>query len=325
MSATDWWLSDPTGTRRRVQSGGVLIGRSTDCEIVVIEPDVSRHQALVYLEGGDPRFVSLGSATCIVNGRIVDGKLPLRDRDTIKIGELELTVRAEAREERTPCWLVQMVGGGLYSVAKERFTIGGGSTDDLRVDGLDHAAVVLQPATEFVAVEATTGAVKVARKVLEPGDVGTARVGDLVKVGPVAVRILAGDAIAEATMRHHLREEIGATLARLTFLPRGGRMELEVLGRRVQVYLAERRCNLVACLLKPPDPFSPGDYVDDEILIPRVWPNQARGRTDLNTLLHRARKDLVSAGVDGAAIIERADGGGATRFTLRPSAVVTVE
>jgi hypothetical protein len=161
---------------------------------------------------------------------------------------------------------------------------------------------------------------------LEPGDVGTARVGDPVKVGPIVLRILAGDGVAEATMRHHLRQEIGASVARLSFLPRGGRMELAVLGgRSVTVYLAERRCNLVACLLKPPDPFAPGDFVDDEVVIPRVWPNQARGRTDLNTLLHRARKDLVAAGIDGAALIERADGGGATRFTLLPGAAVSVE
>ena len=325
MSATDWWLSDPTGTRRRVPPGGVLIGRSTDCDILVVEPEVSRHQALVYLEGGEAKLVTLGSAPCLVDGQVVDAKLQLRHGSTIRIGELELTVRAEARAEKVPCWLVQMVGGGLYSVAKERFTIGGGSSDDLRVDGLAQGAVALQPGADFVAVEAATGQVKVAGKMLEPGDVGTARVSDLVKVGPIALRILAGDAVADATMRHHLRQEIGASLARLSFLPRGGRMELDVLGQRVTVYLAERRCNLVACLLQPPDPFKPGDFVDDEVLIPRVWPNQARGRTDLNTLLHRARKDLVAAGIDGASLIERADGGGATRFALQPNAVVAVE
>ena len=218
-----------------------------------------------------------------------------------------------------------MVGGGLYSVAKERFTIGGSKGDDLVVDGIADGAVVLQPTHEFVAVEAATPLVKVAGKMLDEGDVGTARVGDLIKVGPIALRILAGDSVAEATTRHHFKEELGAASATLTFLPRGGRVELKVGGRRATIYLAERRCNLVACLLQPPDPFKPGDYVDDEAVVPRVWPNQAKGRTDLNTLLHRVRKDLVAAGMDGATLLERADGGGATRFTLLPNAVVKVE
>jgi hypothetical protein len=249
----------------------------------------------------------------------------LSQGDTIRIGELELTVRAEPREGTPPKWLAQMVGGGLYSVAKERFTIGGSKSDDLVVDGIADGAVVLQPTAEFVAVEAATPLVKVAGKILDEGDVGTARVGDLIKVGPIALRILAGDSVAEATTRHHFKEELGAAAAVLTFLPRGGRVELKVSGRSATVYLAERRCNLVACLLKPPEPFKPGDFVDDDVLIPRIWPNQAKGRTDLNTLLHRCRKDLVAAGIDGPTLLERADGGGATRIALLANAVVKVE
>lgn len=325
MSATAWWLRDPTGTRRKIGAGGLLIGRSADCDVIVAEPEVSRHQALVHLEANDPRFVPLGTAPCLVNGAPVDAPTSLQEGGVIRIGELELTLTAEALDEDGPRWLVQMVGGGLYSIAKPRFTIGGGAGDDLRTDGLATGLVALQPATGFLAVEANAEGVKVDGKMLDSGDVASARVGDLIKVGGLALRVLAGDAVAEETTRHHLRGEIGATSVTLSFLPRGGRVELHVDGKTVTVYLAERRCNLVASLLKPPEAFAPGDFIDDEVVIPRVWPNQAKGRTDLNTLLHRVRKDLINAGIDGASLIERADGGGATRFRLIDGAPVRIE
>ena len=36
----------------------------------------------------------------------------------------------------------------------------------------------------------------------------------------------------------------------------------------------------------------------------------------LNTLVYRLRRDLVNAGIDASALIQRAPGGGATRFGL---------
>ncbi len=325
MNALAWWLRDPTGTRREIGARGLLIGRASDCDIVVAEPEISRHQMLVHLESGEPRMVPLGAAPCLVDGKHVDTAQGLSEGSTLRIGELELSVIAEPKEGEGPRWLVQMVGGGLYSVAKDRFTIGGAPGDDLRTDALGETAVVLSPRDGFMAVEANVENVKVAGKVLEEGDVGSARVGDLVKAGGLALRVLAGDSSSAETTRHHLRPEPGASTVTLTFLPRGGRVEMSVEGRTVTVYLAERRCNLVATLLQPPTGFSPGDFVDDEVVIPRVWPNQSKSRTDLNTLLHRVRKDLIGAGVDGAALVERAEGGGATRFRLRNDAVVGVE
>ncbi len=270
-------------------------------------------------------MVPLGAASCMVAGKAVDAPTGLVEGDTIRIGELELSVIGEAREDAGPRWLVQMVGGGLYSVAKPRFSIGGDSSDDLRSDALAAGAVVLSPSDGFMGVEVNVANVKVAGKVLEQGDVGSARVGDLIKVGGLALRILAGDSSSAETTRHHLRSDPGAASVTLAFLPRGGRVEMHVEGRIVTVYLAERRCNLVASLLQPPDGFEPGDFVDDEVVIPRVWPNQSKSRTDLNTLLHRVRKDLIGAGVDGAQLIDRAEGGGATRFRLKSGASVRVE
>ena len=96
-------------------------------------------------------------------------------------------------------------------------------------------------------------------------------------------------------------------------------------GEETAVYLPGRRCDLAACLLQPPAPYAPGDPIPDEVLTPRVWPGGTPTRSAVGVLLHRLRNDLVEAGLDGTALVERAEGGGATRFAVPAGASVTVE
>ena len=63
----------------------------------------------------------------------------------------------------------------------------------------------------------------------------------------------------------------------------------------------------------------------DELMWSRVWGEQPAGRKTLNVLMHRLRRDLDRAGLDGAGLIERVEGGGATRFVLPDGASATVE
>ena len=112
-------------------------------------------------------------------------------------------------------------------------------------------------------------------------------------------------------------------LARLEFLPRGGRLTVGYAGWERTLWLADRRCDLVATLLFPPAPYAAGDLIPDEALIPRVWPGGRQGgRVELNTLVFRTRKDLVRADVDGAALLDRYDGG--VRFRLADGADVAM-
>lgn len=112
---------------------------------------------------------------------------------------------------------------------------------------------------------------------------------------------------------------------RLEFLPRGGRLRFEWRsGEERDVYLADRRCDLVAALLQPPAPYAPGDFLGDELLLGRIWQGGLAGRTNLNVLVHRVRKDLARAGL-AEHLIERSEGGGATRFVLAPDTRVDVE
>ena len=77
-------------------------------------------------------------------------------------------------------------------------------------------------------------------------------------------------------------------------------------------------------ILMPPSGFDPGDHLPDEVLIPRIWPGEDRGRLDVNQLLYRTRHDLLAVGVDGLQILSRARGGRATAFLLAPGAQVNV-
>ena len=92
------------------------------------------------------------------------------------------------------------------------------------------------------------------------------------------------------------------------------------------VDLAELRANLVAALLTPPRPYKAGELIPDDVLAPAIWPGQQeRGRTDLNLLLHRTRKNLLRAGINPSVVLARAKKGGATCFRLSPGAHVVVE
>ena len=93
----------------------------------------------------------------------------------------------------------------------------------------------------------------------------------------------------------------------------------------MSVHLPDRRCDLIATLLQPPGGLDPGDFVSDEILAPRIWPGHpGKGRTDINLLLHRTRKSLIEAGVDGPALLVRGEGGGESRFVLASRAKVSI-
>ena len=110
---------------------------------------------------------------------------------------------------------------------------------------------------------------------------------------------------------------------RLEFLPRGGRLCLRSPQSETLVYLPDKRCDLMALLLSPPEPSRPGDFVEDEVLLTRIWGKEPKARTDVNVLVHRLRKDLERGGLD-ASWVERQKGGGATRFLILPGTEVTL-
>lgn len=149
--------------------------------------------------------------------------------------------------------------------------------------------------------------------------------GDRIELPGLTLEVVSADPPGlNATESHPAWLENDPSEVHLEFLTRGGRLTVGCRGVPRVVYLPGRRCDLVAALLKPPPPFAPGEFIPDEVILPRIWPGRSMSRVNLNVLIHRARHDLVRAAINGAALLDRAVGGSATRFRMARGAQVTV-
>ena len=84
------------GRTQPVGAEGAVIGRSRDADVVLEDPNVSRHHAEVRPSGGSWIVNDLGSTNGIkVNGRRVHGPQSLKRGDVIEIGTSNLTFDLE--------------------------------------------------------------------------------------------------------------------------------------------------------------------------------------------------------------------------------------
>lgn len=329
MQEQAWWLRLPDGSRRRFGPAGVLVGRDPDCDIVLSDPGASRRQAMLHVSADGPQVVPLGRGPTEVSGRSISSASSLVDGDQISVPGLELTVETETLpnddDESAAVWVVERVGGGMFGVGPKGVRIGSGPNDDVRIEECSEGVLTLRLAQGHLVLEANAE-IRLRDELLEEGSIETLRSGDRFDVGDVGFRAVAAwpHGAASTQVDEALEEGPLPSFVRLVFLPRGGRLSLTIDGREFSVYLADRRCDLVASLLRPPEPYEAGDPVPDDVLMSKLWPRRDVTASALNVLLHRLRKDLVRAGVDGGTIIARAPGGGAVRFTIRKSAQVEV-
>ncbi len=326
--STQWWLELPDGTRRRVGSAGLLIGRSPDCDLVLHDDHASRRHAIVHLTADGAALVSLG--------RDVEHETsaPLCDGMRLTFPGLTVTVRAsKGASDGDPSWVLRHHGGGIFGVSERGLSVGKGPDDDLHIAGCSPRCAVFRVAGGQLlldaGVELSVSSQKGGVVRLTAGTLHRLSRGNVVHLGSAKISVIVGGAT-------HLGTTIGRGAAaardmteppsvRLQFLPRGGRLYVVLGGEETTVYLPGRRCDLAACLLQPPAPYAPGDPIPDEVLSPRVWPGDTPTRSAVGVLLHRLRNDLVDAGLDGVALVERTEGGGATRFVVPSGASVTVE
>jgi hypothetical protein len=84
------------GRAELVGSRGAVLGRSRDCDVVLDDPNVSRHHAEVRPSGGSWIVNDLGSTNGIkVNGRRVEGPQSLKRGDVIELGTSKVTFEVE--------------------------------------------------------------------------------------------------------------------------------------------------------------------------------------------------------------------------------------
>ena len=317
-----WWLQPSSGVRRPITAAGVVLGRAADADFVSEDPAASRQHALVFLGADGPALVPLGRGTIAVNDVAVAKAQEVRAGDRIEVPGLALEVVAEdVVSKAPPRWMLRVEDSALFGLADAPRTVGGSPDDDLHLPGTPAGAVRLVPQDDGLVVEALVDGIAVAGHEVEEGAVVRVGPRTIIGVGAQSLCVVAGGAISEATTAGELPpNEIEA--ATLQFLPRGGRLLLKMGAREVTAYLSERKCDLMALLLQPPEPYAPGDYIPDEILLRRIWPGADRSRLDVNTLVYRVRKDLVAAGLDGCSALDRVRGG--VRARLAADAAITV-
>jgi hypothetical protein len=328
MARTQWWLADAEGARRRLDPGGILMGRSPECDLVLRDPKASRSQALVYLDSDALRLVVLGRGRTLVDGRRVEREVKLEPGQVIDVpGSTFRVVTSEEPEpeESGVGWVLELPGGGFFGITSGAFRVGGHPEDDLLLDGWPSRAFVLRTTVGRLHMIANA-TLHVGDREVHEGELLALTAGNRIAFGDQVLRVVTGGDFGHGSTVGTDGDPCAPVgqVVRLEFLPRGGRLRLRSAGREQSVYLPGQRCDLMAVLLRPPPPFAPGDLLEDELVLSRVWPTQTRGRVDLNTLIYRLRRDLVAAGIDATALIQRASGGGAIRVALAPNATIEV-
>lgn len=91
-----WIISAETGPLIGLSygiAGRMLIGRAPDCDLVIVNPEVSRHHACLDIEGDELVVEDLGSSNgTVVNGKLVVGKQTLRHKDEMRLHDIVFRV-----------------------------------------------------------------------------------------------------------------------------------------------------------------------------------------------------------------------------------------
>jgi hypothetical protein len=309
------WLRDERGIRIALPASGLVVGRSADCHVVVEDPLVSRRHAVLLEAPGGVRVVPLGKRPVRVDDRPHDPSTILAHGARIAFERVSFVLETAPTTER-PAPLALALGDRRVTVPRAGLYVGGGGGEDVVIPGWPPRAVELSMDGERCV------ATRHARVSID----GLSGVGDAVEVGPGSLLEAAGmvlTIVPSAPAATTLDAPTLPSRVELELVPNGGIARFFV-DREIAVWLPQRRCDLVATLLRPPQGIAAGDFVDDQLVLPRVWPGEAADRAQLNTLIHRTRLTLTEAGLPGSRWIERAQGGGATRFLLAPGASVRV-
>jgi len=313
------WLQDQAGLRVPITSAGILIGRDPHCHVIVDDPTVSRRHVLLLLTREGVQVMAMGRGTVTVDGAAVSEPTMASDGSVVALGDsrFELVVQPDASQD--PPWVLEHEGRS-YRLRPGAFRLGGGEGDDLRIPGWPDGALTLSEVEGGLVLE-TREPLTLAGRPVPPG-MHSLRPGDTIRLGEARLKLVARGGSPASTLGASATSALPSAVD-LEFVPNGGVLQVTT-SRCTTVWLPEKRCDLCAALLDPPGDHRAGDFVPDDLLIPRVWGAAGANRMQLNTLVHRVRKSLTAAGLNGARLVERARGGGATRFVVRDGAAIAV-
>jgi len=309
------WLRDELGIRVAITPGGVLLGRSRSCGIVIADPAVSRRHAAVLAGLDAVHVVPLSEQGVEVRGERRHVLTEVADGDELKVGAERFLFELEAPPPPVS-WQLG-IGDRRYPVLGRSFTLGGGPDDDLVVSSWPPRACTLYAFEQSLHLDTAAPFTVVGAQERD----GLYLLTQGARFGRGAVEVVLVKVPEEATTVERPR---APTEAVLEFVPNGALLRMKVSGAPCTVFLAQRRADLVAALLSPARGTEAGAWVEDEVLMRRVWGREGASRVQLNVLLHRVRESLTHAGLNGAVLVQRAPGGGAVRFRLADGARVAV-
>jgi len=321
MSETGFWLLFSDGSRRRVTDQGLLIGRAVTCDLVLSEPRASKRHALVCRGASGVEIHPLGRNTTMVNGREITGVRRLSNDDVVELpGARFRVLRPRARPaDRGPVWLVRL-GPILHRVPGRPFRVGGAPNDELQVPEWPTGALTLHVGGTALIAEPHCEGFLLNGEPLEVDALHGLPADSALRHGSLELEVLAEHPQEETTVAS--LDSIRLRKVAFHYRPTGGELALHIGDQQLSCPLSELRSRLVVVLLQPPGGYSAGDFVPDEVVIPKIWPRRDdRTNFDVNTLVHRLRTDLLKTGVDPTRFIERARTGGATRFRLQEAEV----
>jgi hypothetical protein len=313
----------PDGVALRADSQGLLIGRDPTCDIVVADPAISRRHALIRTSIDGVELVPLGRLPVGHNGRPCERAQQLANGDQIEIAELVFTVKVErSAPGRSHAGFRLARGRSSFALSHTPFVAGGGEADDLILERWPAGALRFHLAQGELFLEVVTGVATKNGEPIEGDGLAALRFGDMVGYGGDTFEVVGADLL-------HTTVVGGAaplpSRIVVEMLPRGGRVVFSLPSGERTVYLADRRLDLIAALVRPPAGYAPGEFIPDEVLRPIVWPRNPNViRSEINVHITRCRKDLLAAGLAGPHLLQRAPGGGATRLAMAPGCTVEV-
>lgn len=82
------WLVSKDGRNYQLNLGSTTIGRSSDNDIRLMDPEISKHHAKIIESGGHYKLLDLGSTNGTwVNEKVVSGPVMLRSDDEVRFGD----------------------------------------------------------------------------------------------------------------------------------------------------------------------------------------------------------------------------------------------
>jgi hypothetical protein len=309
------------GVSRRVGGQGLLIGRDPACDIVVAEPSISRRHALIRASVDGVELVPLGRLPIGHNGRPCERAQLLGDGDQIEVAARVFTVKVEIpRPSHSHVGYRLVRGRSSYALSHTPFFAGGSDADDLILERWPAGALQFHLAQGELFVEIAAGSATRNGEPIESDTLAALELGDVLEYRGDRFEIAGGER-AHTT----ITGDLDALPSRVVIemLPRGGRVAFSLPSGERTVYLADRRLDLIAALVRPPPGYAAGDFIPDDVLRPIVWPrNAAVTRSEINVHITRCRKDLLAAGLAGPRLLQRSPGGGATRLALAPGCTI---